>query len=307
MTKWRTGKNSLNRTMTKIKRFLDVRYLVKRRDRIVPVLGRCLRTLGVRLDPSSRILHDLKDRHLGQQCCIVGNGPSLNIADLELLGKMPTFASNKIFLAFQSTKWRPTFYSVFDELVARNNAEVVSGLTEAGLKLFGDRSKSSYGARKNIVWVHEMPDNGDVFGDGPQEAWKSPLPRFSTDASIGVHAGGTVVYAQLQMAFHMGFRRVILLGVDYSFSVPQSKVQTNVFGYETALVAAGEKNHFHPDYRKPGEVWAVPRLDHQHMAFRAAKDAYERVGGTVLNASRRTQLDVFKRQSLEEMLAQNIG
>lgn len=55
----------------------------------------------------------------------------------------------------------------------------------------------------------------------------------------------------------------------------------------------GEGNHFSPDYRKPGEIWAVPRLDMKFRAFELAQETFERDGRRVLKASRRTKLEVF--------------
>ena len=46
-------------------------------------------------------LKALKDCHRGRRAVIVGNGPSLNVADLERLKDEITFASNKIYLALR--------------------------------------------------------------------------------------------------------------------------------------------------------------------------------------------------------------
>ena len=78
-----------------------------------------------------RKLRALRDRHRGQRGVVIGNGPSLRVEDLDRLGGEVTFASNKIFLAFPETSWRPTYYSVSDILVARNNLEEINNLTSA--------------------------------------------------------------------------------------------------------------------------------------------------------------------------------
>jgi hypothetical protein len=104
------------------------------------------------------------------------------------------------------------------------------------------------------------------------------------------------------MAYYMGIKEVILLGLDYDFSVPEKKVTTREQGYEVALESQGERNHFHPDYRKPGEIWAVPRLDLQFQAFELARVTFEQAGRRVINASRRTKLEVFPKAPLESFL-----
>jgi hypothetical protein len=99
----------------------------------------------------------------------------------------------------------------------------------------------------------------------------------------------------------MGIREIYLLGLDFSFNVPSRVVQTIESGYERALESVGEVNHFHPDYRKPGEIWAIPRLDCQKVVFQLARRQFESVGGKVYNASRQSKLDVFDRVDLESL------
>jgi hypothetical protein len=59
------------------------------------------------------------------------------------------------------------------------------------------------------------------------------------------------------------------------------------------LRSRGEVNHFHPDYRAPGETWTQPELGLQRRAFQAARRAFEDGGGTLCNASRKTALDAL--------------
>ena len=62
-------------------------------------------------------LRPYRNRHRGQKCVIVGNGPSLRAEDLSALYrlKIPTFGCNRIHLIFPQTEWRPTYYFISDE------------------------------------------------------------------------------------------------------------------------------------------------------------------------------------------------
>ena len=64
----------------------------------------------------TRSIKKYHNKHLGQTCFIVGNGPSMTFEDLNKIHELdvPSFACNKIFLAFDNTKWRPTYYFVSD-------------------------------------------------------------------------------------------------------------------------------------------------------------------------------------------------
>jgi hypothetical protein len=81
------------------------------------------------------------------------------------------------------------------------------------------------------------------------------------------------------------------VGVDFYFDIPEPTGEMSMHG--EVLVHNEGTNHFHPHYREPGEKWTMPRLDLQYDAFLCAKEAFERSGGFIVNASRRTALDVF--------------
>ena len=71
------------------------------------------------LTGNERRLAALKDRHRGERCFILGNGPSLNDCDLTRLAGETTFGVNGIFLKTAEMGFVPTYYVVEDILVAR--------------------------------------------------------------------------------------------------------------------------------------------------------------------------------------------
>ena len=93
---------------------------------------------------------------------------------------------------------------------------------------------------------------------------------------------------------HVGCSEIILIGVDHSYQLPSVK-RGNTYVYE------GERNHFHRDYRQPGEVWHQPNLEVLEVAYRKARDHCASRGVRVINASRHTQLDVFERADFDEV------
>lgn len=90
-----------------------------------------LRSSGAPLIKNDINIKALKNKHKGQRCFIVGSGPSLKVDDLNKLKDEVTFACNKIYLAFNDTSWRPTYYSVYDVLVAENNKSEIDALNLA--------------------------------------------------------------------------------------------------------------------------------------------------------------------------------
>lgn len=257
-----------------------------------------LYSVGLVPDRNGRRILALKDRHRGQRCFILGNGPSLLISDLSKLRNEITLASNKVYLAFDQTEWRPTYYSVCDKLVAKNNWSEIKKIQS--VKVLSDRVSVYFENDIDAIWLYEHGRNSGVqrFLDGQQT---SPPRHFSEDLMFGVDGGWTVIFLQLQLAFYMGITEVYLLGLDFSFSVPETRAVTKEKGYELSILSKGEKNHFHPDYRKPGEIWGVPRLDCQEYTFGIARERFEKSGRRVWNASRSTKLEVFEKVAFDSI------
>jgi hypothetical protein len=272
---------------------------IRQRNKLLRLVSRGLQGIGVPLSANCLRLRDCRDLHEGKTAFIIGNGPSLTLDDLERLKGRLTFASNKIFLAYEATDWRPDYYFVMDRLVAENNKSIINTLT--GPKFIAQSFADILGNSSEVMWLDERGRNESVVKalDGNIA---TATPYFSRSIVAGVDAGWTVLYTQLQVAFHMGVSNVVLLGVDFHFDLPKETVATSFDGYEKALKAEGECNHFHPRYREPGEIWAVPRLDCQLAVFRRANEVYLKSGRNIVNASRRTKLTVFPRVALESCL-----
>ena len=232
-------------------------------------------------------LQKLENKHTGEKCVIVAMGPSLKTSDLDLLHNIPTFACNKIYLAYEETKWRPTYYTVIDVLVAENNKKAIESVSTT--RIFPSAIESKLARKTGDIFYKY---NGSFGNSAPNQT------SFSEQLNEGILAGGySVVLDQVQLAYAMGFQTVFIIGLDFSFKTAPTTGDNCAHG--EILKSQGEVNHFHPDYRKKGETWTIPRLDKQELAFHAAKAAFEKDGRKLLNASRQTALDVLERTNFE--------
>lgn len=235
-----------------------------------------------------RLLEGLRNRHAGERAFIIGNGPSLRVADLDRLKGEITFASNKIYLAFDETEWRPTYYTVEDNLVMTQNRRAIQAI-DGPLKLF-----------PNIMMTLVRRRKGEHVYSYLRRVGRAPLkdpsfPGFSTDAVKGIEYGSTVVYSQIQLAVHMGIKTIYLLGVDHRYEVRK-------IGEDGRPIAAGEQNHFHADYRKTGERWNPPNIEVLEVSYRKARQICSGLGVKIVNCSRSSALDVFERDDLDTVL-----
>jgi len=248
-------------------------------------LKRMLLRSGLPVTANNRKLRALKNRHRGEKGFFIGMGPSLGVEDLDLTRGGVSFACNKVFLCYDQTDWRPDYYSVIDIKVAENNRDAIGALE--GTKIFDVSVKPELGHIEDAIWV-----NG-----GLSDAEGRPV--FNDDPFRGFGAGATVIFFQLQLAWFMGIREFYLMGLDFSFKIPQKRAGDSIHG--EVLQNEDEVNHFHPDYRKKNETWTMPDLDKQKEAFAAARDFIEGRGGRIRNCSRKTELDVFECESLERV------
>ncbi len=260
----------------KITQAINPLFLYRNRSRVVPFLD----------DRRKRIIRHWKlgpyqNRHQGERCFIIGNGPSLTIPDLEKLKSEFTFAANKIYLAFDRTDWRPSYYVLEDDHMIRQHLDEIRHLKGFVKFVSGDWEHAWGADRETIFYPREMLSRKD-------------FPGFSDNPYRFVYCGYMVTYVSLQLAFFMGFKNVFLLGVDFSYRLTSQSSNTVTYGSDYP------SDHFIPDYFKPGESLHVPQVDRARQAMMCAREFYEARGRKIWNATRGGKLEVFERISLEQ-------
>jgi hypothetical protein len=230
------------------------------------------------------ILKSLKDKYKGERCFILGNGPSLNKCDLALLKDEYSFAVNGIFYKTKEMNYKPNFYMVEDNHVVYDNLKEINKY-QCEYKFF----PSNY---KNVI----VPDETTIFMPSDFGFYREYhpyycIPRFSTDVSNEIFAGQSVTIMQLQMAYHLGFSHVYLIGMDFSYALPES---TKVEGCNYTS-QEDDVNHFHPDYFGKGKKWHDPKLDRVLMNYQKCKEEFELDGRKIYNATKGGKLEIFDR------------
>ena len=220
------------------------------------------------------VLRSFRDRHRGERCFILGNGPSLRQTDLSLLKNEVSFGMNRIYLLFPELGFGTTYYLSVNTLVVEQCAQEIRALQMPKF--------ITWRARR---WLSRDPRV--VFLDTDY----TPPATFSKEVSGRVFEGSTVTYVAMQLAYHMGFDEVILIGVDHNFS---TRGPANV----TVVSEGADLNHFAPDYFGKGFRWQLPDLGASEFAYRLAKEAFETNGRRVLDATLGGKLTVFPKVDL---------
>jgi hypothetical protein len=233
---------------------------------------------------SIRRLGALKDIHKGKRAFIIGNGPSLKQTDLSKLKNEITFGLNRIYLMFPELGFSTTYLVSINDLVIEQCADEMLAVQIP--KFLSWRSRKFFA---------NLPGLG-AGGQSPRPAGSLPiflyttydLPRFAPDARGRIWEGATVTNVALQLAFHMGIQQVILIGVDHNFT---SKGPAN-----TTVVSEGDDpNHFSPAYFGKGFRWQLPDLETSEIGYRMARQAYEKAGRQVLDATIGGKLTIFEK------------
>ncbi|MGB7401733.1 MAG: 6-hydroxymethylpterin diphosphokinase MptE-like protein [Arcobacter sp.] len=233
-------------------------------------------------------IRKLKNKYKDKRIFLLGNGPSLKIEDLELLKDEITFASNKIFLAYEHTKWRPTYYLVEDDLVYKQNYKKIKGISDS-IKIFPQYS---------LAW--ENPIDDAYYFNMKYCPDRDDFPQFNPNPIEGMFWGSTVIFTMIQWAIYFGCKEIYLLGVDFDFT--ESKKYVINEDNRKDLICEGEVNHFHKDYRKIGEKWNLPNLDVQYKSFLKAKEYAEINNINIFNISRNSKLDIFEKIEFDKIL-----
>lgn len=227
-------------------------------------MPRCWRApaAGVLAEMRDERLVGLRNRHLGQRCVIVANGPSLNRMALGALRGEHVIGLNKIHLGLPRLGFYPRY------LVAVNRTVIAQAAAAFGalncVRFLGAQAALAAGLRPSAL-TH-LVDTA------------RPPARFSTDISLGMHEGWTVTHAALQVAYHLGYADVVLIGLDHRY-------RFDGLPNESHVLEGPDPNHFSEQYFGFGQRWDNPDLAESEVSYRAALEAFAADGRRVRDAT----------------------
>jgi hypothetical protein len=222
-------------------------------------------------------------RHRGQRGFVIGNGPSLNTIDMTKLRDEVTLGANRIYLGFADWGFATTYWGIEDLLqIQQGHQEFSEALPEDSIK-FVPNLYSHLFATPNVVPVNFIYAYSDY-------------PRFSSDPARLYH-GFTVTYMLLQIAAVLGCNPIILVGCDHSYTITDAERVGDHWSDPKS------QSHFTAGYcdAEAGRVWNLPQPLRMEAAYEAGRDAANRLGIEILNATPGSQLDVYPRADFEDL------
>lgn len=226
-------------------------------------------------------LKRFKNIHEGERCFIVATGPSLSMEDLNILHKHgeKTISMNRIYLAFEKTKWRPEYYMVGDWRCIKEDGEEIKRLPIRN-KFISDSYME--------FWRGDIPEGVYRFHEDHTYMEGGKKVSFSDELVYRTCASGTITYECIQLAVYLGFKDIYLLGVDFNF-LGDYKDLSNHF-IETYYDEKSEA-------AKTANFWDKESL----AAYKAAKEYADAHGIHIYNATRGGKLEVFERVDFDTL------
>ena len=227
-----------------------------------------------------------KNRHKGGRCFILGNGPSLQVKDLELINEEICFAGNRIFDIFPKTDWRPDYYFCVDKnAVYQLNSEIerMNNIT----RFIEFSGRKAINNSDDIIYINSNPFfRINLFNDSKTGISEKPEHMF--------WYGYTVVYPMIQMALYMGMKEIYLLGVDFNYSTVIGK-----FGN------VKHKNNVQDYFSNRKDNNAFLNYHSVLYSYECARNYCEKHNIKIRNCTRGGKLEVFIRESLEDVISSN--
>lgn len=221
---------------------------------------------------NSNILDEIQQQKKSETLIIVGNGPSLNKMNLEFLHKYDSLTVNAFHTKAAELSLRPTFHLIEDNLPAYENKDELMYF-DCGLFLIPTSFKWMYPRMKSKCVTFNFIRsalNYRLFGKF----------KFSRNFERRCYWGGTVLFAALQLARRLEYQRVILIGVDLTYTIPDDAI---VCGNIIQTIGA-DPNHFNDNYFGYGKKWHLPEVERMQAAFDCALEVFNEDKIELVNA-----------------------
>jgi len=207
-----------------------------------------------------------------ERCFIVATGPSINNFDFSPIKNDVIIGVNTLYRGLDRLGFEPKYYVFTDERVFFENGNYEK-VIERNTKVFVGASIYYTVIKKkmfydNLFFVKPL---GIITPD-----------RFSRDILKGAYKGHSVVIFALQLAYSLGFKKVYLVGADYT-TTDGKHFDGNAYDFK--LNAA--------DYPKQYRM--------VFESYNICNDYFKRDGREIINLSPQSNLPIFPKQSINEV------
>ena len=209
---------------------------------------------------------------------IVCNGPSLSDIDFSRFSNVDFITMNRSYLSFEDFKIKPRYHVCINKNVLKQFSKDLSEVEPFKFYNFECNRYFKTLDIKNNFWI--MPSY-------------SLFDKFSTEINKPMTSGGTVTFIALQIAAHLKYKRIFIIGMDHNFD---STSKPNL----TEKRIGKDNNHFRPDYFPEGMVWDTPDLYRSEEAYKKALTYFKLNDTEIFDCTINGKCDVFEKRNIKE-------
>lgn len=222
-----------------------------------------------------------KNKHINDRVFLIGNGPSLNETNLDLIKDEYSIAMNRVSLIYPKTEWRPSYYifcssnchhPIWGNEWTKSIRESING--EKTIPFIYRKYEKYIGSNPKIEWIENITEK-KPYPNGSIE-----ISCFSENIVKRIDKTGTTMNLALQMANFMGFKEIILLGCDLGWVPDNGKTNS-------------DPNHFCKEYSADIPEHKINKINKQMENVHKLARLKIPKKIKIFNASIRTKLDVY--------------
>lgn len=222
---------------------------------------------------SLALVNDLRGSQPGVTGYVVCNGPSINRTDLSVIGDAPYILMNRGYLLQDRIGRRPTAICASDELVLRQFGDEI--LRQNSMLFLPKSASEVFARREDVAYL----------------AWDWRW-QFADDLRLTTHHGYTITFWALQVAHHLGWGKVIIVGLDHSFTNAGNNAGVS------SISGGGDANHFDPDYFPAGSAVYQPVPTANEYSYILGRSAFESSGRRIVDCTPGGACQVFQKGDL---------
>jgi hypothetical protein len=233
-----------------------------------------------------------RNKHKGQRCFVIGNGPSLNKQNLQPLKGELTFVTNFFWKHPVVKLWQPRYYFMSDPFLFTDSEVVREHFNGLAAHIHSSIFFVIHFARQFIESRSLLPPDRTYYvaigGNGEAVASQGPdLVRIVPDIR-------TITELALATAIYMGCSPIYMLGCDHDW-LAHREAHQNFFGVGDLQKQSVSSSSYQRDLESLLRVW---------NGYSALKHYASRVGIQIYNATEGGFLDVFDRVSYQSLFAE---
>jgi hypothetical protein len=234
-----------------------------------------------------------RDRHRGQRCFVIGNGPSLREQDLSPLANEITLVTNAFYLhPIVGEHWQPAYYFLGDPAYFKEDSDL-SEYAQLTRKIQSALFFVPHYARDFLIKTAALPEERTYYIAISGRMDSNSSEKFELSAITP--AMQTVVQLAMMAAMYMGCSPIYLLGMDHDWLSHGGEHVNFYSAYDAAGQPAGNING-----------WGYKRMMESVLLMWQIYEGIERSaraeGVKIINATEGGFLDVFERGNYEEIV-----